>query len=208
MFRYLSFKKAGKFSIGSGPHVPVDYIHAGVFVPVFNSFANMDDGSFTFASSNNPAQQIRYWEEHVYASELEVSPGSGTGSPPAGKYDMPPHSVSKLSRLSTAPWTSEPLTRSGTLEPHEMSDTRVQPLEGEPKAKKRKGEHKISKQQKKVSLVPSHRFNFHSCSQALAPHLQLWTDRRAELHGEKPSGTNKTQTSVKEDAKSTEILGE
>lgn len=160
MFRYLSFKKAGKFSIGSGPHVPVDYIHAGVFVPVFNSVASMDDRTFTFGSSNNPAQQIRYWEEHVYASELEVSPGSGTGSPPAGKYDKPPQSVSKLSRPSTAPGTSEPFTRSGTLEPHETSETRVQPLEGEPKAKKRKGEDKISKQQKKVSRVPDHRSNF------------------------------------------------
>lgn len=84
----------------------------------------------------------------------------------------------------------------------------MQPLEGEPKAKKRKGEDKISKQQKKVSRVPDHRFNIDSCFQALAPHLQLWTDRRAELHGEKPSsGASKTQTSTIEQEKRTEILG-
>lgn len=210
MFRYRSFKKAGKFSIGSSD-VTVDYIHAGVFVPVFNSVGGMDDHSFTFGSSNNPAQRIRYWEEHVYGSEHEVSPGSGTGSPPAGKYEKLPRPVSKLTRPSTAPRTSEPPTPSGTLEPLKTSATpepRVQPLDTEPKAKKRKGEHKGTKQQKKVSRVSSHQPNFNSCFQVLPPHLQLWTDRRAELHGEKPSsGAKKTESSVVETAEHTEILG-
>lgn len=47
----------------------VSYIHAGVFVPVMTAIPENQ----TFASINNPAVRLAYWDEDAYVSEFIVS---------------------------------------------------------------------------------------------------------------------------------------
>ena len=48
-----------------------DYIHAGVFVPIFNTTENT--GKYTFSPLGNSATKLAYWDEEAWVSELTVS---------------------------------------------------------------------------------------------------------------------------------------
>jgi hypothetical protein len=65
--RYNSFDR---FTIAS-KHVLVSYIHAGVFVPVFNPSPSIE--RFLFSPLNNPALKLAYWDEDAYVTEMIVS---------------------------------------------------------------------------------------------------------------------------------------
>ena len=67
MVRFNSFEK---FTISSKP-VTADYIHAGVFVPVFNLSEGVE--KFTFSPLGNGAAKLMYWDEQAWVSELAVS---------------------------------------------------------------------------------------------------------------------------------------
>lgn len=69
MTRFNSFDK---FTISSKP-VTVDYVHAGVFVPVFTAD---DPDEFCFHPLGNTATKLAYWDKEAYVSELVVSSGS------------------------------------------------------------------------------------------------------------------------------------
>jgi hypothetical protein len=56
-----------KFTISSKP-VLVSYIHAGVFVPVYNNSNAVE--RFTFSPLSNPSLKLAYWDEEAYVSEL------------------------------------------------------------------------------------------------------------------------------------------
>ena len=65
--RFNSFEK---FTISSKP-VTACYIHAGVFVPVFELTASNE--RFVFSPLGNTATKLAYWDEDAYVSELVVS---------------------------------------------------------------------------------------------------------------------------------------
>ncbi|KAI4128960.1 MAG: hypothetical protein LQ341_006623, partial [Variospora aurantia] len=67
------FNSFDKFTISSKP-VTVDYIHAGVFVPVFNSAEDPDE--FCFSPLSNATTKLAYWDKEAYASVLLVSSGA------------------------------------------------------------------------------------------------------------------------------------
>ncbi|KAI4118238.1 MAG: hypothetical protein LQ345_001680 [Seirophora villosa] len=67
------FNSFDKFTISSKP-VTVDYIHAGVFVPVFNSADDPD--KFCFSPLGNAATKLAYWDKEAYASVLLVASGA------------------------------------------------------------------------------------------------------------------------------------
>lgn len=67
------FNSFDKFTISSKP-VTVDYIHAGVFVPVFNPADDPD--KFCFSPLGNAATKLAYWDKEAYASVLLVSSGA------------------------------------------------------------------------------------------------------------------------------------
>lgn len=52
----------------------VDYIHAGVFVPVFNPAEDLE--KFCFNPLGNTATVLAYWDKEAYVSELLVSSGA------------------------------------------------------------------------------------------------------------------------------------
>lgn len=68
--RFNSFEK---FTISSKP-VTACYIHAGVFVPVFNITTSNE--RFVFSPLGNTATKLAYWDEDAYVSELVVSEAS------------------------------------------------------------------------------------------------------------------------------------
>jgi hypothetical protein len=53
-----------KFTISSRI-VVASFIHAGVFVPIFEA-----DSDYTINSLNNPAIKLKYWDDNAYVSEL------------------------------------------------------------------------------------------------------------------------------------------
>jgi hypothetical protein len=61
-----------KFTISSKP-VLVSYIHAGVFVPVYNTSNAV--GRFTFSPLSNPSVKLAYWDEEAYVSEFLLESG-------------------------------------------------------------------------------------------------------------------------------------
>ena len=65
--RFNSFEK---FTISSKP-VMVDYIHAGVFVPVFHATESKE--KYTFSPYGNSSTKLAYWDEEAWVSELTVS---------------------------------------------------------------------------------------------------------------------------------------
>ena len=65
--RFNSFEK---FTISSKP-VTASYIHAGVFVPVFNMTPANE--RFTFSPIGNAATRLAYWDEDAYVSELVIN---------------------------------------------------------------------------------------------------------------------------------------
>ncbi|KAL8935058.1 MAG: hypothetical protein Q9216_005605 [Gyalolechia sp. 2 TL-2023] len=67
------FNSFDKFTISSKP-VVVDYVHAGVFVPVFNPAEDPD--KFCFSPLGSSATKLAYWDKEAYVHELVVSPGA------------------------------------------------------------------------------------------------------------------------------------
>ena len=51
----------------------VSYVHAGIFVPVFNQVAGGE--RFTFSPLGNTATKLAYWDEEAFVSELVLSTG-------------------------------------------------------------------------------------------------------------------------------------
>ena len=124
--RYNSFEK---FTISSKP-VTADYIHAGVFVPVFN--ASEETERFTFSPLGNTGTKLAYWDEGAWVSELVVS----TGSP---KLAAGEGQIRSATDQAAAAAESE-----GLLKPGKEVDAR---------AKKRKAETNPTSKQKKVTLI-------------------------------------------------------
>ncbi|KAL8847325.1 MAG: hypothetical protein Q9221_007641 [Calogaya cf. arnoldii] len=113
----IRFNSFDKFTISSKP-VTVDYVHAGVFVPVFTA---SDPDEFCFNPLGNTATKLAYWDKEAYASQLVVSFGSAKLS--AGAAD--PQAKSSAD-LAAAAAEGEGLVRPGK--------------ESEVKTKKRKAE--------------------------------------------------------------------
>jgi hypothetical protein len=126
--RYNSFEK---FTISSKP-VTADYIHTGVFVPVFDTTDSTE--RFTFNPLGNTATKLAYWDHEAWASELVVSTGSPKSA--TGSTDG---QVRTAADQAAAAAENEGLLKSGK--------------EAEAKAKKRKAESSASDKQKKVRLV-------------------------------------------------------
>lgn len=125
MIRYNSFEK---FTISSKP-VTADYIHAGVFVPIFN--ASEETQRFTFSPLGNTATKLAYWDQDAWASELVVS----TGSPKSGS------AVVEGQIRSAADQAAAAAEKEGLLKPG---------MEAEARVKKRKAEASATAKQKKV----------------------------------------------------------
>ena len=49
----------------------VDYIHAGVFVPVLDGH-----DAFQFSPLGNPSTKLTYWDENAYCNEVAVAEDS------------------------------------------------------------------------------------------------------------------------------------
>ncbi len=109
-----------------------DYIHAGVFVPVFN--ASEEAERFTFSPLGNTAMKLAYWDEGAWASELVVS----TGSPKLLTGDAQARSAADQAAVAAE--------NEGLLKPGKEADAKV---------KKRKAEANATAKQKKV-LVNSY----------------------------------------------------
>ena len=110
----------------------VSYIHAGVFVPVFNYVEGYE--LVSFASSANPAVRLQYWDENAYVSELTIAEPdeekAGSGSETQQKA---------VTDAAAAAAASEGLVAVGD--------------EADAKSKKRKAEAKTEPKQKKVRCV-------------------------------------------------------
>ena len=126
MTRYNSFER---FTISSKP-VTVDYVQAGIFVPVFST--TEDNEQFTFSPLSNTATKLSYWDGEAYVSELAVSSGSPKLASITGESQIP--SASDLAAAAAA--------GEGLVEPGK---------EPEAKAKKRKADASAAGKQKKVS---------------------------------------------------------
>ncbi|KAL8727954.1 MAG: hypothetical protein Q9166_005719 [cf. Caloplaca sp. 2 TL-2023] len=113
----IRFNSFDKFTIASKP-VTVDYIHAGVFVPVFTA---EDPDELCFSPLGNTATRLAYWDKEAYVSELVVS--SGSPKPSAASVDS---QVKSAADLAAAAAEGEGLVQPGK--------------ESEVKAKKRKAE--------------------------------------------------------------------
>lgn len=137
LIRFNSFEK---FTISS-KLVTADYIHAGVFVPVFN--ATVGSEKFTFSPLGNTATKLAYWDEQAWVSELIVS--STTPKQIAAAHDSQVRSASDLAAVAAE--------NEGLLKPGK---------ETEAKTKKRKVEASDTTKQKKVCDFISVTQNPHS----------------------------------------------
>lgn len=126
MTRYNSFEK---FTISSKP-VTVDYVHAGIFVPVSDTG---DSERFTFSPLANAATKLAYWDDEAFVSELTVS---RKAAPAKGSEQ-----VSSASDLGASAAEKQGLL----IEPSK---------EIENKSKKRKAD--ASAAGKQTKMVPSH----------------------------------------------------
>ena len=127
MVRFNSFEK---FTISSKP-VTASYIHAGVFIPVFNT--DSANGRFTFSPLGNNATKLAYWDEDAYVNELLIS------VPTEDKVKKTNEARSR-SALDKAAIAAE---KEGLLAPGKEMDA---------KAKKRKADATAAAKQKKVSV--------------------------------------------------------
>ena len=126
MTRYNSFEK---FTIASKP-VTASYIHAGVFVPIFEFGEGWE--TFTFSPFGNTATRLQYWDENAYVSELVVTVPE---EKPLQESDSQVKSAADEAALAAQ---KEGLVAAGE--------------EAEARAKKRKAEIKDSSKTKKVCL--------------------------------------------------------
>ena len=125
--RFNSFEK---FTISSKP-VTADYVHAGVFVPVFH--VQVGKEHFTFSPLVNSATKLAYWDEEAWVSELVVSSVTSEKKP----YASDNQAKSATDRAAAA------AENEGLLAPGK---------DAEIKAKKRKAEASAAAKQKKASL--------------------------------------------------------
>ncbi|KAL8876571.1 MAG: hypothetical protein Q9198_005262, partial [Flavoplaca austrocitrina] len=114
---FVRFNSFDKFTISSKP-VTVNYVHAGVFVPVFSA---SDPDEFCFNPLGNTATKLAYWDKEAYVSQLAVS--SGPADMSTGAADS---QVKSSADIAAAAAEGEGLLQSGK--------------ENEVKAKKRKAE--------------------------------------------------------------------
>ncbi|KAI4272665.1 MAG: hypothetical protein LQ337_005148 [Flavoplaca oasis] len=114
---FVRFNSFDKFTISSKP-VTVDYVHAGVFVPVFSA---SDPDEFCFNPLGNTATKLAYWDKEAYVSQLAVS--SGPADLSSGAADG---QVKSSADIAAAAAEGEGLLQSGK--------------ENDVKAKKRKAE--------------------------------------------------------------------
>lgn len=177
MTRFNSFEK---FTISSKP-VTACYIHAGVFVPVFNLTAGNE--RFVFSPLGNTATKLAYWDEGAYVSELVVSEVPDEAS----RRTLDARTKTAADKAAAAA-EKEGLVALGK--------------ETDAKAKKRKAEVKDSAKPKKVGLlIAGERLLIinSNLQQTTPAHLQFWSNRHAELHGVKPGGSNEVVDGAEED---------
>ena len=134
MTRYNSFEK---FTISSKP-VLVSYVHAGIFVPVFNPASSGE--RFTFSPLGNTTTKLAYWDEEAYVSELMLSTGD-VGKPSAAGEG----GTSAVDKAAAA------AEKEGLVKPGK---------ESEAKAKKRKAEATAAASKKKVATPNFHASNY------------------------------------------------
>ncbi|KAL8742462.1 MAG: hypothetical protein Q9190_005058 [Brigantiaea leucoxantha] len=125
----IRFNSFDKFTISSKP-VMVDYIHAGVFVPVFD--ASEDAERFTFSPLTNSAAKLAYWDEGAYVNELVIFTVSLDAS--AISNDTQSKSVADIAAAAAE--------GEGLVKPGKENDA---------KAKKRKAEATASSKPKKTA---------------------------------------------------------
>ena len=75
------YNAVDKFTISSKP-VMVDYIHAGVFVPLIGPRDGHTE-RFSFSATSNPSLRLKYWDDGAYVSELEITAGIEETKPAA-----------------------------------------------------------------------------------------------------------------------------
>ncbi|KAI9784027.1 MAG: hypothetical protein M1835_003681 [Candelina submexicana] len=138
------FNALDKFTISS-KQVLISYIHAGVFVPVYNATAAID--RFTFSPLGNSSVKLAYWDEEAYVTELS------TASEDKAEVAKAAEGPKRAARKATNAAEKDGLVKIGK--------------ETEAKAKKRKADASSTGSNKK----------------AVAPHLEFWRNRHAELHG-------------------------
>jgi hypothetical protein len=126
--RFNSFEK---FTISSKP-VTACYIHAGVFVPIFNLAAGNE--RFVFSPLGNTATKLAYWDEDAYVSELVVS-------------EAPDETSAKTSEARAKSATDKAAAAA------EKEGLVAMGKETDSKAKKRKIDFKDSAKTKKVSVT-------------------------------------------------------
>lgn len=126
--RFNSFEK---FTISSKP-VTACYIHAGVFVPIFNLAAGNE--RFVFSPLGNTATKLAYWDEDAYVSELVVS-------------EAPDETSAKTSEARAKSATDKAAAAA------EKEGLVAMRKETDSKAKKRKIDIKDSAKTKKVSVT-------------------------------------------------------
>ena len=129
--RYNSFEK---FTISSKP-VIASYIHAGVFVPVFDITPGIE--KFTFNPLSNTATKLVYWDQEAYVSELVVS-----AAEPEKSAGMAENQARSASDKAAAAAEKEGLVKVSK--------------ETEAKAKKRKADASAAAKQKKVFTTSVH----------------------------------------------------
>ena len=143
MTKFNSFEK---YTISSKP-VVVNYIHAGVFVPVFKK----ENERFTFSPLGNSAIKIAYWDEEAYVSELIVSMPTEEKTKQTG--DIRVKSASDKAAVAAE--------KEGLVAPGK---------EAEAKVKKRKAEANASAKPKKVILISqSHEYVTLTCRDCSCP---------------------------------------
>lgn len=110
-----------------------DYVHAGVFVPVFDAVEGSEN--FMFSPLGNSATKLAYWDDQAWVSELMVS--STTFKQTGSANENQNRSASDLAAAAAE--------NEGLLKPGK---------ETEAKAKKRKIEtNDITKQKKVCSII-------------------------------------------------------
>lgn len=105
----------------------VDYIHAGVFVPLIGPRDGHTE-RFSFSASSNPSLRLKYWDDGAYVSELELVPSVEDTKPVATK-ETP-----------------------NATDPNKEGLIAVTSDEGSGKSKKRKGDANVTLGTKKVSF--------------------------------------------------------
>ena len=168
------------------------YIHAGVFVPLFNYFEGCEQVSF--CPAGNTSTRLQYWDENAYVSELVLS---------MPENDIPTKGDSRKSAADIAAAAAE---KEGLV---------AQGEEAETKAKKRKAEAKDSSKQKKVTYSQVHAMQVSNFCRPL-PHISNSgatvmqsfigpTMQRRQTEAMEAARTPKTQIAPREAKKATKL---